>query len=125
MGKPYKHGSILCFSGSTLNRKTRFLVGVLIVIFLFSLPIAGLATVRAFPYLSLTLVGFVFSIYMVYRVTIKNAKTKYPLVSPEGHPDVYTGRMPRPIYEDTERYPWFFRKKLNKKLDKKKERKKH
>jgi hypothetical protein len=93
--------------------------------FLFSLPIAGLAIMRAFHYLSLAIVGFMFSIYLVYRVTIKNVKPKYPLVSPEGHPDVYTGRMPRPIYEDMERYPWFFGKKRSKRLDKKKERKKH
>jgi len=55
---------------------------------------------------------------------MRNAKLEYPIVSPEGHPDIYTGRMPRPIYEDMERYPWFFRKKKTKKLDNKKIRKK-
>jgi hypothetical protein len=46
-------------------------------------------------------------------------------VSPEGNPDAYTGRMSRPIYEDMERYPWFFKKKRSKKLEDKKVRKKH
>jgi hypothetical protein len=45
-------------------------------------------------------------------MTLRNIKPKYPfLVNPEGHPDVYSGRMPRPIYEDMERYPWFFNRK--------------
>jgi len=44
-------------------------------------------------------------------MTIRSIKPKYPLTNPEGHPDVYSGRMPRPIYEDMERYPWFFNKK--------------
>lgn len=110
-------------TGKQLNRKRRFLWGLLFVIFIYSLPLVGLASAGAFFYLLLASGAFVFSVYMVYRVTIRNVKLKYPIVSPEGHPDVYTGRMPRPIYEDMERYPWFFKKKRNKKLDNKKVKK--
>lgn len=98
---------------------------MLFVVLIFALPFAGFSLARAYFYLCVTSVAFVFSIFWVYRVTMKNIKPKYPLVPPEGHPDVYTGRMPRPIYEDVERYPWFFRKKKAKKLDNKKIKKKH
>ena len=106
-----------------MNRKRRFLWGLIFVIFIYSLPIIGLATAKVYSYLLLALGAFVFSVYMVYRVTIRNVKLKYPIVSPEGHPDVYTGRMPRPIHEDMQRYPWFFKRKRNKRLDNKKEKK--
>jgi hypothetical protein len=111
-------------SGKGLDRKTRFWLGFLFVVAMYSLPIAGFAYAGwAWP-LALVLAAFTFSVYMVHRMTIKNVRLKYPVLSPEGHPDVYTGRMPRPIYEDMQRYPWFFKKKRNKKLDDKKVRKK-
>lgn len=125
MGKPYKHDLLIFLVGYELTRKTRFLFGVLIVIILYALPVTGLVMAREFPFLFAALACFAFSIYMVYRLTIRNVKLKYPIVSPEGNPDVYTGRMPRPIYEDMERYPWFFKKKRSKKLENKKVRKKH
>ena len=87
--------------------------------FLYSLPIAGLVYAKLTSYLILVIAGFVFSVYLVYRATIKNIKPKYPLVNPEGHPDIYSGRMPRPIYEDMERYPWFFNRKKNMKKSEK------
>jgi hypothetical protein len=99
-----------------VNRRARFLWGLLLVIFIYSLPMMGLAAAGLYFYLLVATGAFGFSAYMIYRVTIRNVKLKYPIVSPEGHPDVYTGRMPRPIYEDMERYPWFF-KKRNKKRD--------
>jgi hypothetical protein len=108
-----------------LNRKRRFYLGLLLVIFVYALPLAGLAYAGASVQLILVSAAFVFSIYLVYRSTIRNIKLKYPIVSPEGHPDVYTGRMPRPIYEDMQRYPWFFKKKRMKKVDNKKIKKKH
>lgn len=112
--------------GKELDRKRRFFLGLLLVICVYALPLAGLALAKAFLQLLLVSVVFVFSIYLVYRATMRNVKPKYPIVSPEGHPDVYTGRMPRPIYEDMERYPWFFKKKrTKKKLDNKKIKKKH
>ena len=106
-----------------MNRKRRFLYGLVLVIFIYGLLLVELAVARVFVWLLVVSAAFVFSVYMVYRVTIRNVKLKYPIVSPEGHPDVYTGRMPRPIYEDIERYPRFFKKKRNKKLDNKKQKK--
>jgi hypothetical protein len=107
-----------------LDRKTRFWVGFLFVVFVYSLPMAGLIVAGLFLYLAVVVACFIFSVFIVYRITIKKVKPKYPIVNPEGHPDVYSGRMPRPIYEDVERYPWFFKKK-RKRDEKKKVRKKH
>lgn len=106
-----------------MNRKRRFLYGLVFITFIYGLLLVELAVARVFVWLLVVSAAFVFSVYMVYRVTIRNVKLKYPIVSPEGHPDVYTGRMPRPIYEDIERYPRFFKKKRNKKLDNKKQKK--
>ncbi len=72
--------------------------------------------------------GFLLSVYLIYRVTIKKKKPKYPIVPPDGKPDIYmAARMPRPIYEDMEQHPWFFEKKRRKsaRLTKKKVKKKH
>jgi hypothetical protein len=107
-----------------MRRKTRFWLGFLFVVLLYLLPIGGLAYAGLIWPLALAVAAFVFSVYFVYWVTIRNAKLKYPLVNPEGRPDVYTGRMPRPIYEDVQRYPWFFRKKRGKKQDEKERHKK-
>jgi len=106
-----------------LNRKRRFLYGLVFVAFIYGLLLVELAVAGLFVWLLVVSAAFVFSVCMVYRVTIGNVKLKYPIVSPQGHPDVYTGRMPRPIYEDMKRYPWFFKKKRNKKLDNKKQKK--
>jgi hypothetical protein len=109
-----------------LQRKTRFLVGLILVASLFALPIIIAITVNALWTLALFTAGFFASVYWLYRITIRNIKPRYPLVNPEGHPDIYSGRMPRPIYEDVERYPWFFKKKRKKTADNtKKVRKKH
>ncbi len=59
-------------------------------------------------------------------MTIKNIKLKYQVVSPEGHPDAYTGRISRPLYEDMRLHPWFFGKKSRRRPpDTKKKKKKH
>ena len=84
---------------------------------LFALPIIIAMTANAIWMLTLFVAGFFFSAYWLYRITIRNIKPKYPLVNPEGHPDIYSGCMPRPIYEDVERYPWFFRKKRKRTAD--------
>jgi hypothetical protein len=109
-----------------LQRKTRFLVGLTLVASLFALPIIFAITVNTIWTLALFISGFFVSVYWRYRITIKNIKPKYPLVNPEEYPDIYSGRMPRPIYEDVERYPWFFKKKRKKTADDtKRVRKKH
>jgi len=108
-----------------LTRKSRFWVGFLLLVVIYSLPFVGLLSVGAYLHVALTLACFVFSVYLLYRYTIRDIRPRYPIVSPEGHPDVYTGRMPRPIHEDMEQYPWFFRKKHARKLENKKAKKKH
>ena len=94
-----------------LDRKTRFYIGFLLAVLIFSFPIAGCAYAGLYLYLAFFMGAFAFSVYLIYRVTIRNIKLRYPVVNPEGHPDIYSGRMPRPIYEDIQRYPWFFNKK--------------
>ena len=115
---------LFVLSGKELDRKARFWLGFLFVVVMYSLPIAGFAYAGWVWPLAFVLGAFVFSIYVVYRMTIKNVRLKYPIVSPEGHPDIYTGRMPRPVYEDVQQYPWFFKKKRTKKLYEKKVKKK-
>jgi hypothetical protein len=63
--------------------------------------------------------GFIFYGYLVYTATYLKLKRKYPLVQPEGQPDIYFPRsnIPRPIYEDVQRHPRFFKKKRQKKKD--------
>jgi hypothetical protein len=111
-------------SVNRLDRKSRFWIGFLLVFFVYLFPIVGLAVNGAVWYLVLALACFAISVLVVYRATIKNVKPKYPLVNPEGHPDIYSGRMPRPIYEDMKRYPWFFNKKKRARFEKKKVKKK-
>jgi len=56
--------------------------------------------------------------YFLYHVVYKRAKTKYPIVPPEGRmDDAYFPRtkIPRPLYEDLQRYPDFFKKKKSRK----------
>ena len=103
-----------------MNRRNRFLFGFILVTLFFSLAMIMVASVNAFQWLVILLIGYSLGVYQVYRMTMKNIRLKYPLVNPEGHPDVYSGRMPRPIYEDARRYPWFFNKK--RKAVKKKEK---
>jgi len=110
-----------------LHRKTRFRLGFLFVVLVYAIPIIGFASGGQLWYLAFVLIGFAFSMYFLYSITIKkNARAKlgYPIVNPEGQADVYTGRMPRPIYEDMQRYPWFFGKKRRKKIDRNRYKKK-
>jgi len=95
-----------------LNRRTRFFLGLVLVTLLFVLPAAIAISVKAFQWLVIFLVLYSLGVYQVHRMTIRNIKLKYPLVNPEGHLDIYSGRMPRPIYEDVQRYPRFFNKKF-------------
>jgi len=112
---------MLFLSEIRLRRKNRFLFGVFIVTALLGLPMMAVASFKLFQLLALLLVFYFVDVYLVYRMTIRNIRPKYPMVSPEGQ--AYTGRMPRPIYEDMEQYPWFFKKKRKKNIDKKKVKK--
>jgi hypothetical protein len=62
---------------------------------------------------------FLFYSYLVYTATCLRLKRKYPMVPPKGQPDIYYPRtnIPRPIYEDVQRHPKFFKKKRQKKKD--------
>jgi len=66
--------------------------------------------------------GFLIYCYMLYRHVYKREKPRYPLVPPEGRTDIYFPRtdIPRPIYEDVQRYPQFFKHKRRKKTKKSK-----
>jgi hypothetical protein len=110
-----------------LHRKTRFRLGLLLLVLVYAIPIIGLVSTGQLWILAFVLAAFTFSIYFVYSITIKkNARAKlgYPIVNPEGQADIYTGRMPRPIYEDMQRYPWFFGKKRKKKIERNRYKKK-
>jgi hypothetical protein len=63
--------------------------------------------------------GFLFYSYLVYTTIYLRSKRKYPLVPPEGQPDIYFPRtnIPRPIYEDVQRHPKSFRKKRRREKD--------
>jgi hypothetical protein len=63
--------------------------------------------------------GFLLYCYLVYTSTYLRLKRKYPMAPPEGRPDIYFPRtnIPRPIYEDLQRHPKFFKKKRQKKKD--------
>ena len=106
-----------------MNRRSRFLFGLILVTLFFSIPIIILASVNAFQWLAILLACNSLGVYKIYRMTMKNIKPKYPIVNPEGCPDIYSGRMPRPIYEDARIYPWFFNKKRKKEKKKEKIRK--
>jgi hypothetical protein len=111
--------------GKETDRKTRFWIGFLLVAVAYSLPIGGCAYAGLYGYLTFFVGAFAFSVYLIYRITIRNVKLRYPIVNPEGNADIYSGRMPRPIYEDMQRYPWFFnKKKRQRKLDKQRRTKK-
>jgi hypothetical protein len=93
-----------------------FLLGILI-----SAPIiTALMSAQLFLYAIVYLVFFLFSVNVLYLRVYKRIRPKYPQVPPDGKPDVYYGSsIPRPIYEDVQRYPWFFKKKHKKSKKKK------
>jgi hypothetical protein len=64
--------------------------------------------------------GFIFYSYIIYTATYLRLKRKYPMVQPEGRPDIYFPRtnIPRPIYEDAQGgHPKYLKKKKQKKKD--------
>lgn len=59
--------------------------------------------------------------YLAYLRFVKKKEPKYPLVPPEGKPDVYTGLViPRPVHEDFDQM-----KRKREKLKRMSKRKKH
>ena len=110
-----------------MSRKTRFWIGFLVIVIAYAFPLASMILLRDIFILTVVSAGFLASVYLLYLFTIKKKEPKYPIVPPDGKPDIYmAARMPRPIYEDMEKYPWFFDKKRKKsaRLTKKKVKKK-
>jgi hypothetical protein len=71
---------------------------------------------RLFFYATFIFGCFLVYFYFLYHFVYKRKKPKYPLVPPEGRMDAYFPRtnIPRPIYEDMQRYPEFFGRKKKK-----------
>jgi hypothetical protein len=64
---------------------------------------------------------FILLCYLAYLRLVKKREPRYPLVPPEGKPDVYTGiGIPRPIHEDFDEM-----KRKREKLEMMSKRKKH
>jgi len=78
-----------------------FIFSIIFQIFLHALSILG---------------AFLVYCYLAYHFVQKGEKARYPMVPPEGRMDVYFPRtnIPRPIYEDMQRYPEFFKRKKRK-----------
>jgi len=97
-----------------MSRKTRFWIGFLVIVFACGFPLVSAIIAQSIWMLTVVSMVFLFSVYLLYRLTIKKVKLKYPLLPPEGHPDIYSAVQPRPLYEDMEQYPWLFKKKHKK-----------
>lgn len=115
------------YLGGKVGRKTRFWIGFFIIVLLYVFPLAGMIVVRDIFIFAVVSAGFLSSLYLLYLFTIKKKEPKYPIVPPEGKPDIYMAAgMPRPMYEDMEQHPWFFEKKRKKpRFKTKKVKKKH
>jgi hypothetical protein len=101
--------------GEKVSRKTRFWIGFLIIVIVYAVPLASMIILRDIFILTVASASFLISLYLLYLFTIKKKEPKYPIVPPEGKPDIYmAARMPRPIYEDMEQHPWFFDKRRKK-----------
>jgi len=108
-------GYVIFLLGKGLTRKSRFWIGFVFIVLVYSAPFAVTLLLQSIWASAVVLAGFLLSVCLLYWFTIKNVKPKYPLVPPEGHPDAYTmARVPRPVYEDMEQYPWLFKKKHKK-----------
>jgi len=113
--------------GEKVSGKTRFWIGFLIIVLVYAFPLVSMILLRDIFIFTVVSVGFLSCLYLLYLFTIKKKEPKYPLVPPEGKPDIYMAAgMPRPIYEDMEQHPWFFEKKRKKpRFKTKKAKKKH
>jgi hypothetical protein len=103
--------------GSSLHGRVKFYLLLLFGVCIF-LPFIYMS-ILAQLYVGIALFSafFLFYSYLVYAATYLRLKRKYPMVPPEGRPDIYFPRtnIPRPIYEDAQRHPRFFKKKRQKK----------
>ena len=108
--------------GSSLHHRVKFYLLFLLGVCIF-LPIIFMSILKQ-NYMGTALYSacFLFYSYLVYTATYLRVKRKYPLVPPEGRPDIYFPRtnIPRPIYEDARRArarAKFFKRKRQKRKD--------
>jgi len=102
--------------GEVLKKKAKFLLFFLLGICLF-MPFLILSIIAKLFLNGVLYLGcFLLYFYFLYHFVYKREKPKYPLVPPEGRMDIYFPRtdIPRPIYEDMQRYPEFFKRKKRK-----------
>lgn len=108
--------------GNSLHRRVKFYLLFMLGVSVFWPFIYLSILTRAYQEIVLVSACFVFYSYLVYTATYTRLKRKYPMVPPEGRPDIYFPRtnIPRPIYEDAQRArerAKFFKKKEQKKKD--------
>ncbi|UCE95885.1 MAG: hypothetical protein JSV51_09330 [Candidatus Bathyarchaeota archaeon] len=104
-----------------MNRNIKFwllfLLGVCVFIpfFLMSIMFPLQSPVSIYRILfSLSSLGpFIIYCYIAYHSVYKGKKPKYPIVPPEGRPEIYFPRtdIPRPIHEDERKHSVFFKRK--------------
>lgn len=98
-----------------MRRIVKFWFLLSLEVFIFILVIVLFVVAKLFLYTILMSVCFLFGFNLLYRRVYKGMKPKYPEMPPDGKPDVYYGSgIPRPIYEDVRRFPWFFKKRHKK-----------
>jgi hypothetical protein len=99
-----------------MRRKAKFwlfflpaaLVAIPLAAYMIALQLIQIAVVVLLP--------LIFYAYVLRRQVVKRKKPSYPMMPPDGKPDIYyAAGIPRPIYEDVRRYPWYFKKKNKKK----------
>jgi hypothetical protein len=109
-----------------VKRKLKFwlllMLGILVFLPPFALSVAFQVVIGAFTFhgvlLSLSLLGpLVIYCILLYQSVYRRRRPRYPIVPPEGRTDIYFPRsdIPRPIYEDAQRYPDTLRRKKMKK----------
>jgi len=66
------------------------------------IPLIAAVLVQSIPLVAVALGIIGFELYWFYVRYYQKKKPRYPLVSPDGKPDIYLPRtdIPRPIYED-------------------------
>jgi len=109
-----------------MRRKTLFWILFPMVLIAYTIPLAVAILLHEILIQGIVLFCLFLSAYSLYRLTYKQ-KPKYPMVPPDGKPNVYYRYgIPRPIYEDIEQHPWFFKKTKKKSTERaKKVKQKH
>jgi hypothetical protein len=97
-----------------MRRKTLFWILFPMLLLAYAILLVAAILTQEILMLGIALPFLFLSAYALYRLTYKQ-RPKYPMIPPDGKPDAYYRYgIPRPIYEDTRRYPWFFRKRKKK-----------